>query len=441
MQNPQDAIRLVDRFRYRENLEIEKYVLPNGLTVLYWPDFSAPLFSFQSWFRVGSRHEVKGRTGIAHLFEHLMFKGTKNHPEGDFDRILESFGGRNNAATWLDWTYFYDDVPSGFLNEVMALEADRLVNMRLCPEEVEPERQVVMNERRERVDNDPSGRLSELLWQKALEDHPYAHPTIGWMEDIAAISLENCVDFHRTWYSPNQLVLSIAGAVTREELFDGLLKYYAPIPASKPGSAPELQQTPPAKSVTVEERFPLTCERLLLGYSAPSVTDPLYPALEVLNELLFEGDSARLQRALCTDGEIASEISAYVPAFKAGGLYEICSELRPDHQAEEALDVLFKAFEQICREKPAQSELDKAKNKLETRFYRGLQTMQQRAQGLGFYEVTAGDYHRLFELAKSYSEVTPDDLQAVAQRVFNPNARTIVIGRPSGEPACEEEEA
>lgn len=425
-----ERIRLVDTYVYAAPLEVERYALPNGLTVLYLHDPQAPVFSYQTWFRVGSRHERKGRTGIAHLFEHLMFKETKNTPEGEFDRQLEEWGARVNAATWLDWTFYYEDVPKAHFAGVVKLEADRMEHMILDTDQLEAERKVVINERKERVENDPSGKLSELLWKDAFTQHPYGHPTLGWMEDIEAISLEDCLAFYRTYYSPNNAVIVVVGDVPREEALSAVVGAYGHMP-SQAIPAPEAIVEPQQSARRQRElTLPIRAERLLMGYHAPAAIDPQHPALEVLNEVLFEGDSARLQRALVTDGELASGFYAFVPAFRDAGLYEISVDLRPGRTAEEAERVLLDAFAKVIVEGISEAELAKARNKLETRFYRQLQTAQQRAQGLGYWEVTAGDFRHLFTIADKYRAVTLDDVKNIAARILRPEGRTVIYARP-----------
>lgn len=428
---------LVDTFEARPGNVIERHELPNGLTLLLLVDPQAPVFSYQTWFRVGSRHERAGKTGIAHLFEHLMFKETKNTPEGQFDRILEGMGARNNAATWLDWTYYYEDVPAGNLEQVVRLESDRMENMILNEKQLEAEREVVINERKQRVDNDPSGKLSELLWHAAFRQHGYGHPTIGWMTDIENLSLQDCLAFYRTYYSPNNAVLVIVGDVDRTECLRLVSKYYGhlehqDIPAVDP--TPEPAQHDVRRQETT---LPLSADRLIVGYKAPSMMHPDFPALEILNEALSEGDSARLQRALVTDGEVASGFSAFVPPFREAGLYEIGVELREEHRAEDAEAVLLAEFEKVMHEGLSEAELQKARNKLETRFVRGLQTAQQRAQAIGFWEVTAGDYRKLYHQSERYAAVTREDVVRIAREVLRPDNRTVVIGRPLPEDEAE----
>ena len=409
---------------------VERHVLPNGLTALLLVDRQAPVFSYQTWFRVGSRHERPGKTGIAHLFEHLMFKETKNMPEGEFDRTLERWGARVNAATWLDWTYYYQDVPGDRLEDIVRMEADRMENMVLNERQLEAEREVVVNERKQRVDNDPNGKLSELLWDAAFVAHPYGKPTIGWMADIEALSLEDCIAFYGTYYAPNNAVVVIVGDFDRDVALSALERHYGRLPAAEippPERVIEPRQTAP---VRLETRLPLSGDRLMLGYKAPAMTDDDFPALEVLNEVIAEGDSARLQRALVTEGELAIGFSTMVPPFREVGLYEVAVDLREDASAEQAEETVLRVFEEVARDGITEAELSRARNKLETRFWRGLQTAQQKATSLAFWEVTGGDWRGLFAQSERYNRVTLDDVRRVAREVLRPEGRTVVVGHP-----------
>ncbi len=411
------------------DISIERYELANGLTLLYAPDHAAPIFSYQTWFKVGSRHEQPGKTGIAHLFEHLMFKGTKTHPEGHYDRVLEGLGARVNAATWLDWTFFYADVPAGHLDTVVALEADRVENLVLKHDPLESERKVVMNERLERVDNDPSGALSEALWSAAYTIHQYGHPTIGWMPDIEGLSLEDCEAFHQSWYAPNNAVIVVAGDVERKTLLQEITSKYGHLKRAELPAVSTAVEPRQIEARRAELKLAISAERLLLGYHAPAATSADHAALEVLNEVLFEGDSARLQRLLVTDGELAAGFYAFVPGFREPGLYEISVDMRPGISGETAEAVLLEAFAVVVEKGISDAELSKAKNKLETRFYRQLQTNQQRAQGLGYWAVTAEDHTALFSVAEHIAKVTLTDVKRVAIEVLRPEGRTAVFGR------------
>ena len=412
-------------------LLIEKYKFSNGLTLIYHPDHGAPLLSFQTWVPVGSAHEKKGKTGIAHLFEHLMFKATRSLSEGEFDRKIEAVGGQVNAATWLDWTYYYEDVPSAHFELVVKLEVDRLQHLLLNSEQLESERKVVMNERQECVEDDSGALLDELLWSMAFEEtYPYAHPTIGWMSDIQGLSLEDCEAFYRTYYAPNQVILVVCGDVKREHLISTIELHYGSIPTIPP--PPTLQLPTPHLHGPIEQRKSLTlyAPRLHLGFVVPTVLDPKIIALECLDELLFEGDSARLYRALVFEREWAVCVYSSVPQFKGVGLYEITVELLPNASPEATRALILDELRSISQDGLDSGELEKVKHQKELNTYRGLQTVQQRAQALGFWETTVGDFQELFERPRRLAKVTSSEVCEVAKLLLEPSRQYVLIGQP-----------
>lgn len=419
---------------------VERYRLPNGLTLLYLPEPRAPVFSYQTWFRVGASDEQLGKGGLAHLFEHLMFKGTEQTPEGEYDRRIESLGGRTNAATWLDWTFYYADLPAGHLETIVALEADRLAGLAVTPAAFEAEHQVVMNERRETVEDEPVALISEALWAMAFPTHPYGRPTIGFMADVQGLTLEDAVAFRRRWYAPDNAVVVAAGDLPRETLLATVARHYG---ALSPGQAERSHPAPdaPRKSPEFKELLlPISSERLAVAWPSPAVTDPDHAVLEVLNEVLFEGDSGRLQRALVTEGELASGHSAFVSGFRHPGLYEVSVELRPGRTAKEAEAVVLAHFAEVAADGISEAELTKAKNRLETSFWRGQQTVQQRAWSLGHWEVTAGDFRHAFDVADRIAAVTRDDVLRLARTYLRPELRVVIYGLPNGETPDEGED-
>jgi len=257
--------------RFGRNV-IRKFFLDNGLRVIVWEDRSSPVAAYHTWFGVGSAQEHPGRTGMAHLFEHLMFKETKNLKAGEFDRILETNGVNTNAATWLDWTYYRENLPAEKLELVMRLEADRMENMVLNREQVDTEREVVRNERLLRVDNDPEGLADEVLYHRHFGEHPYGHPTIGWMKDIEAITLEDCFEFHRRYYCPGNAVVVVVGDVSTADVLDLAGKYYGHMASVAAGDT----RMPKAPFRTGE---PEPSSRRMTAPGSPEPVSPGTPAL------------------------------------------------------------------------------------------------------------------------------------------------------------------
>ena len=229
----------VEEVPFGASLAVRRWRLGNGLDVHLLPDDSAPVVSYQTWFRVGSRHEKPGKTGLAHFFEHLMFKETKNFGPGEFDRRIESVGGETNAATWVDWTTYYENMPRAELELAVRLEADRMANLVLQDEQVESEREVVINERRYRVEDDVEGATNERLYSTAFKKHPYHWPTIGWMRDIQGYTVADCLAFYRTYYAPNNATLVLVGDFDEAETLALLQSHYGVLDSSRiPTEAP-----------------------------------------------------------------------------------------------------------------------------------------------------------------------------------------------------------
>ncbi len=420
-------------------LQVARYRMKNGLRILLLVDKSAPVVSYHTWYGVGSRHEHPGKTGLAHLFEHLMFNETKNLPKGEFDRTLEAAGGEVNAATWIDWTFYYENVPSSELPLVVRLEAERMQNLVLREPQVVSEKEVVANERRYRVDDDVEGAVNELLYKTAFTVHPYHWPTIGWMEDIQAFTTEDCEQFYSTFYAPNNAVLVMAGDFDEAEALALVQKHYGSLPpAQLPEHRFEVEPEQREERVLSVEK-PTPTEKLALGYKSPPLGTREHAVFGVLNEILFGGRSSRLYRALVLDKELATEVRGSLSPSKDPGLYEIWISLREGKAAREALAVVDAELSRLASEPVRESELDKAKNRLELGFFQGMETASGKAEQLGFYELVLDDAHRVFAQLEAYREVTAQDLLEVAKSL-TPARRTTIFVEPSGEMPDDDED-
>ncbi len=263
--------------------------LDNGLRVLLLEDHRSPIVTYQTWYRVGSRNETRGHTGIAHFLEHLMFKGTPTHPRGEFARIVEQNGGQDNAFTSQDVTSYYVDIASDKVDLIVELEADRMNNLLLDPKEIDSERQVVIEERRTRTEDDPNGFLGEEVGALAFRAHPYGQPVIGWMEDLGRITPAEIRAFYKTYYIPNNALLVVAGDFKASELLDKIKARYGAIPRG--AEPPAVAAVEPAQNgerrllVYKEAQLPI----VYLGYPVPNQTSTDAPALEVLSTILSSG--------------------------------------------------------------------------------------------------------------------------------------------------------
>ena len=416
-------------------IRVERFTLHNGLKVIIWEDHRAPVFSFQTWFGVGSRHEQPGRTGMAHLFEHLMFKATKNMAEGEFDRIMEAAGAQTNAATWVDWTHYREKLPKGSLDLVCKLEADRMENMILNDDQLESEREVVVNERLLRVDNDPDGTLYERLYKLAYAEHPYSWPTIGWMEDIRAITLEDCFDFYRRYYAPNNATIVIVGDVDTDEALERIEHYYGHLNAQE---LPE-QQSPAETTYNgphrAELELELSAERGIYGWHAVTGVDADHAALQVLDEVLTGGESSRLYKRLVIDDELATSCGGWLASWHFAGLYEFGVHMRPEHSFSEAEVVIDEVINEVQAQGISERELLKAKNSLEVNFWRQMSDTGNRATALGDMAVTCGDLAPFFARIEELRNVSTEDVLRVARNVLVKERRSCVLGRPMSQGA------
>jgi zinc protease len=412
------------------NQVVARYSLGNGLRILLLVDRQAPVLSFHTWYRVGSKHEKQGKTGLAHLFEHLMFNETKNIRRGQLDRLIESAGGETNAATWVDWTHYQSELPASELPLIARLEADRMQHLVLRAPQVTSEKEVVANERRFRVDDDIEGQVSELLYSTAFKQHPYRWPTIGWMEDIEGFTPEDCAQFYRTYYAPNNATLVIAGDFDEEEALALVQTHYGKIPASRlPRYKPPVE--PPQRSErSLELQRPTPAAKLALGYRAPSFREKDYPALAIASEVLFGGRSSRLYSRMVRDEELATDLHGSLAPFADAGLYEIWVSLRQGRQLPDALRVIEQELGRLCKHRISEAELRKVKNRMELGFLQGMETAAGKAEQLGFFEIVYGDAAALFERLVQLRAITPDDVQRVANKYFDARRRTRIAVLP-----------
>ncbi|MFT3764469.1 MAG: pitrilysin family protein [Minicystis sp.] len=420
------------------SMRVERFVLGNGLKVLILEDHAAPVICLQTWFGVGSRHEKEGKTGIAHLFEHLMFGETEDVPHGAFDRLLEEAGADTNAATFLDWTYYHTNLPKEALPLAMKLEAGRIAKLVLRDPQVSSEKEVVANERRQRVEDDVDGSVSELLYKHAFEKHGYGWPTIGWMADIQGFTTDDCVGFYRTYYAPNNASLVVVGDAAPEEVLRLAQEHYGHLaPATIP-----LEDVQPEPPQTAERRArvekPTPTPKVSIGYKSPALGDFDHAPLVLLNEILFGGRSSRVHRALVQQQEIASEIRGWVGAFRDPALYDVYLSAREGHTHEELLAALDPILAEVRRDGVTAAELDRAKARLELGTLQGLETVSGKAEQIGFYETVLGDPAALFDKLAAYRRVTLADVLRVARRYLVESARTVIEVLPDGSEAGDE---
>ncbi len=404
---------------------IRSTTLANGMKVIVWTDRDIPNVALYNWVRAGSRNEAPGITGIAHFFEHMMFKGSSRRAPGEFDREMEAQGGANNAFTSEDVTVYQDWVPRSALELVFDLEADRLTSLDFDPEVVESERGVVYSERRMRVEDSNDGLLAEQVQASAFVAHPYQIPTIGWPSDIRSWRMQDLKDFYRRNYAPNNCTLVVVGDVSPDEVFALARKYLEPIP----------RQDPPRGVTTIEpeqlgERR-LVLERkaktplLQVAYKAPAAADPAGPAVNLLLSILAEGDASRLHRELVEKQKLAIDVAGYWQEGFDPSLLWFLLTLPEGGDLAAAQKALDAQLAQVVDSGVTEAELRRAKNLAASGFWKSIATIDGKAHMLGEYEVIHGGYAGLFGAPAAYEAVTREQVQAIARSLLQVRRRTV----------------
>ena len=426
---PHGRITHLGTTRFGPSLSIERFCLDNGLNILLVEDHSAPVVAYHTWFKVGSRHEKRGKTGLAHLFEHLMFNEVEGLPAGEFDRKMEEAGAESNASTWLDWTQYNEAIPKNQLALVVKLEADRMARLVLREPQVKSEKEVVANERRYRVDDDVEGTVNELLWKTAFHTHAYHWPTIGWMQDIENFTVEDCHEFYKTYYAPNNATLVVVGDVAEAALLSKVSSAYGGLSTAQLPLEDVNPEPPQVEERRLEIEQPTTTQKLAVGYKSPGIGDFDHPALSLLSEVLFGGRASRVYKRLVRDLELCSEVRAFVGPFRDPGLFEVFASARGDHTAEQILEVLDEEVDRVRQAPPTGEELARARARLELSLLAGLETADGKASTIGFYETVLGDPAAAFTRLASMSRINASDVLRVARRYLVKEARSVILVR------------
>jgi len=407
--------------------------LKNGMKVLVQSDHSIPNVALYIFYRVGSRNERPGTTGISHFFEHMMFNGAKKYGPGDLDKVMEANGGSNNAYTSRDVTVYQDWFPHSTMPLIFDIEADRIENLSFDPAKIKSEREVVASERRLSVDNDNGGLLDEQLWATAFIAHTYQWPVIGWMSDIEHWTIEDLKHHFAMGYSPSNATMVVVGDVTSEEVFQLCEKYIEPIPAHAP--------PPPVTTVEPEQQGerrlvvhkPSDLPLLLIGYHVPQSNNADFYALNVLRTVLFQGESSRMYQRLVDKDQIALDVSSESDSAFDPTLAIIVAQPKQDIDPQTCEKAIYEELERVKSAPIGDQELEKAKNIRLMEFYQEMRTINDRANTIGTYEVFFGDYSKLFDTAKNYGSVTKEDVQRVAKTYFGANNRTVATLLPEND--------
>ena len=411
------------------NLKIEKTILDNGVTILTCEDHTVPTVSYQTFVNVGSRDEVKpGKTGLAHLFEHMMFRGTEKYP--DYDQALGSYGPETNAWTGNDCTDYFVDIKAEYLEKVIEVEADRIRNLRFDNETFRTELGPVKEERRRDQVDDPEGFLWERFNELAYQKHTYHHPVIGWEEDLEKnIQVTDGLEFKKTFYSPGYCIISVAGNFKTDEVIDQIKRYYGDWEAQVPQDT-QIPEEPPQTEERAKDliwKDSQISPQLLIGYHGPNINVETndFAALKIISKVLFLR-SGRLTKKLYQDLQLVDQIWGNMEENKDPGLFVISANLKKEKSLDQAKSVIFDEIEQLRDEPVTENELQKAKNSLKADLLYRLNRPHAVAGTIGFLEAVGGDYNLIFKLQEKYKQITAKEVWEVASRILSPTNRTVV---------------
>lgn len=416
------------------SLQISRHRLSaNGLEVLLVADPSAPTFSYHTYFDVGSGEEKEGQTGIAHLFEHLMFKGTDQYADGHFSQVIEEAGGGDlNAWTWLDITAYHVSLPKDKLAMIVQLESARMDGLVLDETQLNAEREVVINERRFRVDNDPDGKINEQLWALAFEKNTYHWPTIGWQKDLDALTVDNLKQFYRDYYAPNNARVVVVGDIDPAATLALIEQHYKDIPASQLSRVPHGDEPTQDALRRKEMALPIQAETFQLGVKAPALSHADWPVLAIIDAILSGGNSARFQRRLIDSGW-AADVGTFVPVFQHESLYEITATMRPGKSADAALQVVLSELASLRDSAVSSEELERARNQVLAGSWSELVSNSGRAGFIGFNELAAGGWKKGLDRLTALEQVSAEDVARVAKEWLVEARASVVVGRPEGQ--------
>jgi zinc protease len=411
-------------------LRVHEATLRNGLRVRVVPSTDTPVVSLYTFFRVGSRNERPGLTGISHLFEHMMFNGAAKYGPNQFDEVLESHGGRSNAYTTHDLTVYYEDFATEALEQVLDLESDRMRSLTISDRTLDREREVVKEERRLRVDNEVMGLIDEELQALVFQAHPYRWPVIGWMGDIEAIQRADCEAYFRTYYAPNNAALWIAGDVDPEATVRRVRRAYGDIPAG-PAVPPIVNAEPPQRG---ERRSVLThpaqAPGLLVAFRGPPVSHPDALTLDVLQFILAVGEGSRLNKRLVYQEKVAVNVGMDWSWRLDPGVLLFHAEMAPSGDPARVEAELYRELARAAEQGVSEHELTKAKNNLRAHLMRELTTSSGRAHALGTYEAYLGSWRAGLRLADRYARIEGPAVRAAAAQYLKPSQRSVVTLLP-----------
>ena len=399
--------------------------LSNGLKVILLENHKAPIISFQVWYRAGARNERVGKTGLAHVLEHMMFKGTEKVSGENFHRMIDDLGGEENAFTAHDYAGYYETVAADRIGVPLELESDRMKNLILKESDFQTERKVVIEERRTRIEDNPQAFLLEQLDSAAYQSQPYHWPVIGWPEDIERLTIEDVQAFYTTHYNPSNAFLVVTGDFNTKKLLAELEKTFGGIPAGTPVSQFSIQDPPQTGERRVMVQRPTQVGTVCVAYHVPNLRTPDSYVLEVIRAILSEGKSSRLYEHVVHSRALAVEATAdYSLVSVDPSLFYLTASVLPEKSMTEVENALYDELERLKKIPVDARELEKAKNQLEATFVFDQDSLFSLGQNLAEYE-TASDWSAISNYLPSIRSVSAEDIRRVASKYFTPQNRTV----------------
>lgn len=407
--------------------DVKTFTLKNGMKFLVVEDSSIPNANMYLFYKVGSRNEHPGITGLSHFFEHMMFNGSKKFGPKMFDRTMELNGGANNAYTSQNVTVYTNWFPASAMETIFDLEADRISSLSIDPKMVESERGVVLSERSTGLENSPWNLLSDAVNAAAFQEHPYHWTVIGYESDIKNWTKEDLEEYFRTYYAPNNAVVVISGNVKLDEVKRLAQKYLEPIPGQKEPKKVHLVEPPQIGERRVLVQKEVTTPYILIGYHTPDTKHKDFYALDILNSVLSSGNTSRLYSALVDKKQLATQIFSDFSESFDPNLFQLYSVAATGIKEADLENAIYVEIEKLKKDGITAQELQKVKNQKLMQFYSQIETINGKSNNLGTYELFFGDYKKMFNAPAEYEKVTAEDVKRVANEYFKKSNRTVGI--------------
>lgn len=414
--------------------DVKEFTLANGMQLLVVEDHSIPNANMYLFWRVGSRNEAPGITGLSHFFEHMMFNGAEKYGPKEFDVVMEAAGGSNNAYTSEDVTVYTDWFPASSLEVIFDLEADRIGHLAIDDQMVESERGVVLSERSTGLENSNYNKLNAQVKSAAMFAHPYSWPVIGYESDIKAWTKADLQNYFDVYYAPNNCTVIVVGDVETDAVLRLAQQYFEPIPAHDPPQPVRTVEPPQQGERRVVVYKEVSSPNLEIAYHVPNARHPDYYALELLSSILSTGNSSRLQKALIFEQSLATQLYTFAPISLDPNLFEVFLIAAPGVAAADLEAAFYVELDRIKTDGVTEKELQKVKNQKLMEFYRDVETINGKANNLGRYEVFFGDFRELFQAPERFEKVTAADIKRVANTYFSPKNRTVGTLIPEPKP-------